>query len=151
MGSLINARLVGKLDIVGLGQALEKKDKKVLFKSAAFARTTMKRGMRRKKETSRPGGYPNARAGQLRDLIFFDVDVDAGSVGIGPLKFESQNSDAGSAGTVPRLINEGGRVSREVGPKDDRRIVAMIYRPRPFVELTLPAAAAVCASTGAHR
>jgi hypothetical protein len=142
MGSLLNARLIGKIDVVGMGRALEKKDKKVLFKSAAFARTVMKRGMRRSKKVSRAGGYPAAHAGQLRDLIFFDVDVAAGSVGVGPLKFDSGEKDAGSAGTIPRLINEGGRVSREVGPKGNRRIVSMVYKPRPFVELTLPKAAA---------
>ena len=94
----------------------------------------MKRGMRRRKGISSPGQYPNAHAGQLRDLIYFTVG--AGEVNIGPKVF------GGAGKSVPDLLNFGGTATIGVWNPKTRKSEKKraTYKPRPFVDLSLPAA-----------
>lgn len=129
------------LDKRKLDTALDKKERRVLFKTGAYGRTTMRRGMRRKKGPGPVGGYPHAHHGGIKEKIAFAVDTEEGSVSIGPIKFNDQ-PDYLPAGivTVPQLINEGGVVKRRVGKllkRGGRRLVRLIYRARPFVSLSL--------------
>ncbi len=83
------------------------KNKKVLFKTGAYVRTTMQRSMRyagKKKQVSEPGQPPLAHKNHgalLRKLITFAVNFAEGSVIIGPKKF-------GSGQSVPELLDKGG-------------------------------------------
>lgn len=92
-----------------------------------------------RKATNRKAGgaddYPKAWEGTLKRLIRFEYDFAAGAVKVGPLKF---NSKQPAGKTIPQLINEGGTVTRRV----DGESVRQRYRPRPFVDLTRPKAAA---------
>ncbi len=133
----MQTNLSATFDRAGLFKRIDRKDKRVLGRTGAYGRQVMRRGQRRKKGASSDGGYPNAHAGQLRDLVFFNVDLAAGSVSIGPLKFEGaeKNLPAGVE-TIPQLINQGGTVRKEVGREGSKRIEALVYKPRPFVELS---------------
>jgi hypothetical protein len=121
-------------DRAAVVNAMSEKERKVLAKTGGFARTTMKRGMRKKpyNVVSQPGQYPYSHAGHLRDLIYFAYEFTSGSVVTGPLLFTVRGSKRRSkiAGnqTVPELINEGGFVTTKRKRKR--------YRARPFVALT---------------
>jgi len=132
MPQLLSAQLIGQLDLPKLAKAMDRKERKVLFRTAAYARTTMKRGMRRRKNASAPGGFPSAHAGQLRDMIAFAVDIPSGTAVVGPAAFGQQPSWLPSGiSTVPQLLNEGGTVRRMVKGKNR----TFKYEPRPFVKL----------------
>lgn len=142
-------------DRAGVQAAMDKKTTRVLSATGAFSRKAMQRGMRYRKSASQPGDYPSARRGNamLRDRILFGFDVGTESLIVGPAKLDSQDKEVAAAGkTVPELINFGGTITRKAiydpQKKQIRRIRAnqrprrWRYRPRPFVELTLPIAAA---------
>lgn len=127
-------------------RATDQKERKVLALTGGFGRQVMKRGMRRRKSISPPGGYPHAHAGQLRNLIYFGYDLPSGSLVIGPTLFASK-SGSGSSKTVPELLNEGGAAvrsgTRRLHFRGKTRVVStgsqiVRYRPRPFVALSLP-------------
>lgn len=83
-----------------------------------------------KKRTSRTtGAVTRQPASPLRELTFFAVDKQAGSVVIGPAIFASKLG----AGKVPRVVEEGG-VARFRTP--DGLVKTGNFRPRPH---TLPA------------
>ncbi len=114
--------------------AVGRKNARVLSQTGAFARTVMKRGMRKRKKVSDPGEFPSSHAGHLRNLIFFGYDAAKKSVVIGPTLFK----DKVGGKTIPQLINEGGNAAidvtdRKTGKKTRRSVT---YRPRPFVALT---------------
>jgi len=134
--------------------AMDKKTQRVLGSTGAFAQTAMQRGMRHRKSASQPGDYPSARRGiaMLRDKILFGYDMGTKSLIVGPSKLESQDKEVAASGkTVPELINFGGVVMRRqiYDPKTkqihrirkNQRTRRWVYRPRPFVQLTLPIAA----------
>jgi hypothetical protein len=132
---------------------MDKKTEKVLSATGAFTRTAMQRGMRRRKSASKPGDYPSAHGNSLlRDRILFGFDVGTESLIVGPDKLDSTDREVAAAGkTVPELINFGGTVTRKAiyDPKTkqirrirhNQRPRQWVYRPRPFVALTLPIAA----------
>lgn len=132
--------------------AMDRKTHRVLSSTGAFGRSVMQRGMRYRKKASTPGDYPSARRGNalLRDGIFFGYNASAREVVVGPRLLDRTDSDVAAMGkTVPQLINEGGVVSRrmvyDAKKKQMRRTNRPLrwrYRPRPFVDLTLPKAAA---------
>lgn len=141
-------------DRVKVLEAMDKKVARVLSSTGAFSRTAMQRGMRYRKKASEPGVYPSARRGNslLRDRILFGFDSGSKSLIVGPSKLDSQDKEVAAAGkTVPELINFGGTITRHAiyDPlkKEVRRIRKgqrprrWVYRPRPFVTLTLPIAA----------
>jgi hypothetical protein len=120
------------------------KEKKAVFSAAKYGRTTMQRGMRKRKGASLPGAYPHTHHGALRDLIVFDVDPSLSAV-IGPVLFPPKyNDDTGTARSIPQLINEGGVATRSIliSSRDEhgfarhhRKKVRAHYQPRPFVAL----------------
>lgn len=131
--SVINAQFVGKLDSKGIAAAMARKEKAVLYKTSAYARTTMSRGMRRRKGPGPIGGYPNAHVGGIRQLIAFAVDEKNGTAVIGPKAFKKQPPWLPSGiKTVPQLLNEGGQVRRKIYGEARTRT----YEPRPFVQKT---------------
>ncbi len=137
--SFFNAHFDAFIDRRGVGDALDKKERRVMARAGAYAMSIMRNGMRRRKGPGSVGGYPNAHSGELRKLIFFNYDVSQGSVLIGPLRLGSQPKWLpGNIQTVPQLLNEGGTVQRTV----HRKQRTFRYKPRPFVDLTLDKAAA---------
>ena len=138
MAQFFTATFDGFIDRKGIGDALDKKERRVLARAGGYSRSTMRRGMRRRRGAGQEGGFPNAHSGELRDLIYFNYDPKEGSVSIGPLRFRNQPSWLPSGvETVPQLINEGGIVRRKIAGKLRTRR----YRKRPFVELTRQKAA----------
>lgn len=135
----MHATLKGFIDRKGIGDALDKKERTVLARAGGYARTTMSRGMRRKKGSAIQGGYPNAHVGDLRKRIFFNYRRDQGDVIVGPEGFGSQPDWLPSGiATVPQLLNEGATVRRVI----KNRPVTQVYGAFPFVDLTLTPAAA---------
>ncbi len=136
--SPLSAKLFLQLDTRKLVKAMDRKERKVLYRSAAYARTTMKRGMRRRKKASGVGDYPSAHSSEIRDTIAFAVNPSSGASIVGPLAFSKQPSWLPSGiTTVPQLLNEGGTVRRIVKKKTQ----IQRYKPRPFVDLTTVVAA----------
>ena len=88
---------------------LHAKRRRVLFAQGAYVKKTMTRQQRWSKKPSEPGKPPHAHrksGGLLRKLIRFAVDLDEGSVVIGPIKFGRNVQPANK--TVPELLNDGG-------------------------------------------
>ena len=137
MTQLLSAKLIGKMDLPKLAKSMDRKERKVLFRTAAYARTTMRRGMRRRKKPGPVGGYPSSHAGQLRDLIAFAVDTSAGTAVVGPALFNSNQDGLSGATTIPQLLNEGGTATKMVNKKQK----TYRYKPRPFVRLANEVAA----------
>lgn len=131
-------------------EAMDRKTNKVLSSTGAFSRKTMQRGMRRRKKISNPGEYPSAHGNALlREKIFFGFDEGSRSLIVGPAKLDRTDKEVLAAGkTVPQLLNEGGTILRKQTYDSKakkfrpiKRARRHVYRPRPFVELTLPIAA----------
>ncbi len=142
MADLINVTTKMFFDRDKVVNAMDRKTHQCLSSAGAFARTVMKRGMRRRKKISQPGEYPSAHAGQLRDLIYFGFDGNTKTAVIGP-KLYSGKDTAQRNKTIPQLINEGGTVVRAIRQKNGTlKRVTQQYQPRPFVGLTAPIAAA---------
>lgn len=106
-----------------------KRDRRVLFRAGAYARTVMRRLMKRRKGPSSPGDPPHAHAGDLKEKIRFDVDPVALDAVAGPIQFDGKG-DTQTSKTIPALLNEGGRATVKLGGK---RVRAR-YRPRPFTD-----------------
>jgi hypothetical protein len=142
-------------DRQGVITRMDAKTNKVLSSAGAFSRTVMQRGMRKRKKISSPGEYPSAHQNPLlREKVRFGFtgnfhDALKGVV-IGPALLDSPDKEVAASGkTVPELINEGGVVMRRMvydrNKKELRRTRQPIrwkYRARPFVDLTMPKAAA---------
>jgi len=138
MPDLFNATFDGFINRKSVTDALDKKERRVLARAGGTARQIMRRGMRRSKKPGPVGGYPNAHSGELRDKIFFNYNQSHGSVSVGPLRLATQPKWLPSGiETVPQLLNQGGTVRRLVHKKQR----TFVYKPRPFVDLTIPAAA----------
>jgi len=139
-GGALRASFTGTVDVRKVAERMDKKERRVLYKAAAFARTTMKRGQRKRKKVSSENDYPSAHAGQLRNLVVFSVDANDGSAVVGPTSFKT-DSDVkllGGVQTIPELINSGGSVAATVRGKT----VIQSYEPRPFVDKSVGVAAA---------
>jgi hypothetical protein len=126
--------------------AIGRQAARVLARTGGFAKKVMSRGMRRRQSISAVGTYPSAHGGKgaslLRDLIFFGYDSDKKTVAIGPVLLTPDSTILTGTKKVPRLVNEGGRITRRVSKKGGgSQVVAQNYRPRPFVGLTAPLAA----------
>lgn len=126
--------------------AIGKKNAAVLARTGGFARKVMQRGMRRSPTVSAPGAYPHAHGGRglahLRELIFFGFEKKSVSVHVGPVLLTPDRTIKSGTNRVPKLVNEGGAISRLVRTKRGKyRRVRQNYLPRPFVDLTAPHAA----------
>lgn len=134
MASIIDVTARTFFDRQKVIRAMDRKTHRVLSATGAFARTVMRRGMRRTPAISQPGHFPHAHAGQLRDLIFFSYEPRRKAAVTGPTLFAGSRDSAIRTQTVPNLVNIGGfarRFIRRLG-----RWVVQRYRPRPFVTLT---------------
>jgi len=135
---LLSAELLGNVDVSKLIRAMDAKERRVLFKTGNDGRKFMKEGMRKtgkRGPASSPGGFPASRLGPLKKTIAFAVDPRAGTVVIGPRGFDAQPRWLPTGiRTVPQLLNEGGIVRRHFRNRDHP--IYMLYRPRPFVDLT---------------
>jgi hypothetical protein len=126
--------------------AIGRQSATVLARTGGFARQVMKRGMRRREAISAPGAYPSAHGGKgaslLRDLIFFGYDSRNKSVAVGPVLLTPDHTIVSGTNKVPKLVNQGGRITRRVSKRGGgTKVVSQNYRPRPFVDLTAPLAA----------
>lgn len=127
-------------------KAMDRAKRRSLARAGGFIRQTARRSMRRagpKVPPSSPGEPPRARAGQIRDLLFFGWDQGTESVVIGPETFTGRSSGY----IVPELHEHGGTVrlrSRRRGasgqqmPKAQSRMVT--FAPRPFMDPALKTA-----------
>lgn len=152
MAGFINVTTKMFLNKSAVIAAMDRKNQKVLYRTGGFGRKVMRSGMRRRKNASQPGEYPSAHAGQLKELIYFGID-ETNSLVIGPTVFPGAKGKAGGGKTVPQLLNEGGvipgrrfLVPRRNPKSNESKFVLvnnarrpMKYRPRPFVELSMPA------------
>ena len=75
MAGIVDITTTIRIDSPTFQQAVDTKNRKVLFRAGGYARRVMRNGMRRKPGVSMPGSYPNAHAGQLKELIGFGVDL----------------------------------------------------------------------------
>ena len=103
-----------------------------LAKAGAFIQRTAKRSMRRGGKASPAGKPPKARAGQLRDLLFFGYDRATESVVVGPEAFKRA--------IAPSLHEFGGTAIVRVGRGRTRRSVRARYEPRPYMRPALAVA-----------
>ena len=130
---LLSASLIGNLNVPKLAKAMDAKERKVLYKTASYARLKMKGGMRRSKRSGPVGGFPASHKGSLKRMVAFAVDTRTGTAVVGPAAFNKQPDWLPSGiKTVPQLLNEGGTVRRTVRKKK----FVLVYKPRPFVSLT---------------
>ena len=103
--------------------AVDAGTRKVLSRFGAFVRRTARQGIRRRRRSSLPGTAPTNQTGLLKSFIFFSYDPAARSVVIGPERLGSKD------GTVPRLLEHGGRTTIRRGGKRIRVRIA----PRPYM------------------
>ena len=139
MTEFVHATFDGFFDSRKVEDALDRKEKRVMTRAAGYGRQAMRRGMRRRKGPGPEGGYPNAHGGELRNKIFYNYNQSEGAAIIGPIRFATQpNYLPSGIETIPQLLNEGATLYRPFRKKKLRQV----YKPRPFVELTLPIASA---------
>jgi hypothetical protein len=120
------------IDRPGVMARVDKKRRRVLGKTGAYARTSMQRSIRpagKKRKSSEPGKPPRSRQGGLRENIYFGLDEVTESVVIAPLRFQSQPKLIGAA-SVPELLEGGGG---EMSERKDGTVSISEYAPRPFV------------------
>lgn len=160
MADFFEATFQGFVNKDAVFNALDDKERIVLSRSGSYARSTMRRNMRRgrkRKDGTRNtnagpvGGYPASHSGELKDKIFFNYAKREGAVHVGPIIFSHQPSWLPSGiRSIPELINAGGSVARthrSVGGTGARiekwreTRVVYNYRPRPYVSLTREKAA----------
>jgi len=111
---------------------IERKQTAVLFRLGGFVLSIMRRSIRKRRGSSKPGTPPHSHAGQLRRLMRFAVDKQAGEVVTGPMLFGNKSNVIPASGaTIPELLNYGGRASMLV--QGGERVMAE-YKPRPYVE-----------------
>lgn len=118
-------RLILEWEGDNVRRASDRAIKRNLMRSGAYVRTTMRRGLKRRRRISRPGEKPSIHTHGLNSLrnIRFGWDESTQTVVVGPVKF-------GSGTGVPAALEHGGRaVSKR---KDRRRIIKTIRRPRPY-------------------
>jgi len=106
-------------------RAVDRATARALSRSGGMIRITARRSIRRRKRASAPGQPPSSPTGILRESIFYAFDPRKRSVAIGPVRLGRRAGDGGSAGTVPALLEGGGRVRRK------RRTHR--YQARPFM------------------
>ena len=151
MADFINVTTKMFFDRAKVIAAMDNKTARVLGSTGAFTWRAMKQGMRYRKSASKPGDYPSARRGNalLRDRVLFGYAISAGELVVGPSLLDRTDKEVAAVGkTVPQLINEGGAVVRrrvwDPKKKESRytkRSFVWRYRARPFIALTMPAAA----------
>jgi hypothetical protein len=139
-------------DKPGVIAAMSEKSHRCLSSALAFSHTVMKRGMRKRKGISAVGAYPSSHGNPLlKELIYFGLDSNSLGGIVGPTLLgggghgtKDQLIEGGKV--LPELINEGGTViyqKRQFRRRDGKNVlvkkpVKQRYRPRPFIELTLP-------------
>lgn len=114
-------------------KAMDRATRRNMSKFGAFTRQRAKTSIRKRKGVSAPGNPPHSHVGLLRKGIFFSFDATARSVVIGPVLLRGRS---GGNESVPRLLEEGGRVrrrnqSRGRGRRRARKTA--VYRPRPYM------------------
>jgi hypothetical protein len=157
---MIQYKTTLKLDLSKVGKAVDRKNRTVLRAVGAFTRTKIKSRMRpggKGGKVSNEGEYPRAHGNQLlRKLVLYDVDMNSGSVAIGPKaisrpqpKLRDRVFRRGRRSvirsrvrsTMPAFINEGGAAEKLTETLDGTVTrVPIQYGPRPFVALATPEA-----------
>lgn len=109
---------------------------RALNRIGGYLRTTAKRSIRKRKGTSPPGKPPYSHTGLLRDHMYYSYDPTRDTVLIGPALLTSRSPDSEPiAGTVPQVLERGGRV--RVRDKKSRTIT---IRARPYMAPALETA-----------
>lgn len=119
-------------------KSMDRARRRSLARAGGWIRQTARRSMRRagpKTPPSSPGEPPRARAGQIRDLLFFGWDEGTRSVVIGPETFSARQSSYQATvlheygGTV-RLRTRRSRVGGNAQSKDGDLVT---FKPRPYM------------------
>lgn len=114
---MLDVRAIGKgfFDTAAVLAKLSEGERRVLSKYGAFVRIDARRSIRSRKKSAAPGQPPSSHEGSLKRLIFFAYDSVSRSVVIGPVPFKR--------GTVPSLLEYGGRVTRTLYELSGGRLV----------------------------
>jgi len=124
---------------------LDKFEHKVLSRTGAFGRQVIRQSIRtggKNGKRSGPGQPPRFHKrgfARLKDGIFFQADLDRGSVVIGPNKLITKTIPKGGLASGAQLLEEGGRATtlmykhRSVPRVGQRLWVDMVMQARPFV------------------
>lgn len=91
-----------------LFQAVERANRRFLFKAGAAVRTVAMKSIRRSKRPSRAGQPPRTRKGRICRAIVFAVDLDRQSVVIGPM--------ASRVGQSAKAHEYGGKYKKQTFP-----------------------------------
>lgn len=113
--------------------AMDRKEARVLVRTGAFGRRTMRRTIPRRKSKSAPGRPPHAHrpgGSGLKD-VRYQVSRYNGSVIIGHQRYPRRNVISNKP--APQLLNEGGpaRIVND-HPQRGRQQYPAHYRARPF-------------------
>lgn len=142
-------------NVTGAAEASRKAERSYLFRVGAYARTTARRLLKKKKtKYSRPGDPPNSKTGDMRNGIAFRVQMQERNVIIGPERDTSKKNSLtlhefggtvrGKAGYVPipnREIRQSQLVEGfPVLPSRQRAHSRVflpagrrVYKPRPYM------------------
>lgn len=98
-----------------LQRALESAKYCVHFQFGSYVRSDARESIRSRKSSATSGQPPRNRTGLLKDNIYYAVEDSGESVVIGPVRLPRMPEYDGM--TVPEILEEGGRVTREVNKK----------------------------------
>ena len=73
-----------KFDPSKLLKAVSKAERRYLFRAGGLLKTIARRSIKKQKAKSQPGTPPSSQTGNLRNAIWFDVNLHALDVVIGP-------------------------------------------------------------------
>lgn len=134
----VRIKFTGGVDVPKLLERSDRRNKRVLFRAGAYARTVMRNSMRRRKGVSPPGTPPNAHVGTLKRLISFAVDTTEQSVVAGPEIFSGKGTTRTNK-TIPDLMDSGGAALIDTVSGKDRQVKKQpaVFVPRPFVDPAL--------------
>ena len=132
--TLITAKAKVIFSPTGFETRIKRKERKVLFRSAAFGRTKMRRSIKKRKGVSQPGNPPHSHHGALRDKIRFSVDLPSGTFIVGPEIFKGKTQ---ISKPLPEALDKGLRIrvrksARQRRKSNTQATRAIRLRPRPF-------------------
>ena len=102
--------------------AVDKATRRVLSRFGAYVRQAARTSIKKRKQPSPPGRPPAGHTGLLRRFIFFAFEPQRRDVVIGPARLHQVSftrSGRPVRGTVPEVLEYGGRVRLLVGKRYD--------------------------------
>lgn len=104
------------LDSKKINRYISAKQRRVLNRAGAYARTVAKRSIKARKGNARAGEPPHSHTGLLKNFIFYSYDPRTKSVVVGP-----QQIAAGTAGAL-RALEHGGQVRPKQYKREKPRV-----------------------------